>query len=73
MRKVSIMLHQKAKNTKGVKCPYLSNSPKRICLKMVEAGLDARVSQFDVKHFCMGNPNNCYYFRFSSQRQKSSM
>ena len=72
MRKISIMPHGKGKNIKGIKCPYLSNGPKRICVKMVEADLDAGVSQFDAKHFCMGNPNNCYFFRVSSQKQKSS-
>ncbi len=72
MGKSKVISHDGAKNTKGIKCPYLSNNPKKTCVRMVEAGLDGSVSKFDVEHFCMGNPNNCYYFRFSSSQLKSS-
>ena len=65
MRKTTVILHETRKNTEGIKCVYLSNNHKKICERMVEAGLDGRVSKFDVEHFCMGNPNNCYYFRFA--------
>jgi len=73
METPQVILHERGKNTKGTKCPYFSKEPKKVCVKMVEAGLDGGVSKFDVEHFCMGNPNNCYYFRFSSSQQKTSM
>ena len=47
---------------KCTKCPYLFGNS-RICIMMVEKGLDGKVSSFDIKHFCRGNPFYCYYFR----------
>ncbi len=30
---------------------------------MLEQNMDDELSDFDVKHFCDGNPVYCYYFR----------
>jgi len=45
-----------------MKCPYISNNPPK-CIKMIEEGLDGKVSDFDIQHFCNGNPVNCYFYR----------
>lgn len=56
-----------------MKCPYLHNSSPK-CTKMIEKGLDGKVSDFDIKHFCNGNPINCYYYRLpSSQEDEKSL
>jgi len=66
MRKKSTTRPKNGKEKrKRTRCPHLSKSSKKICSKMVEKGLDGRVSSFDIKHFCRGNPNYCYYFRSS--------
>ena len=65
---------KRGEKSKRTGCPYLSESSKRICRKMIEKGLDGRVSSFDVEHFCKGNPFYCYYFRFhSSKKQKGKI
>ncbi|RLI20455.1 hypothetical protein DRO54_06255 [Candidatus Bathyarchaeota archaeon] len=46
-----------------MKCPYLSEASKKICVKMLELKLKGEVSDFDIKHYCTGNPIFCYYFR----------
>ncbi|MEA2090559.1 MAG: hypothetical protein U9O89_07400 [Thermoproteota archaeon] len=46
-----------------MRCPYLSDSSKKVCIKMLEKNLDGEVSDFDIRHFCDGNPIYCYYFR----------
>jgi len=49
-----------------MKCPYLSvDEGKNICIRMEEEGKVGEVSDFDVLHYCNGNPVNCYYFRNS--------
>jgi hypothetical protein len=30
---------------------------------MIEKGLDGKISDFDIQHFCNGNPVNCYFYR----------
>jgi len=63
---------QEQKQKKGVgyvKCPYF-RSPNKICAKMAEKGLDARVSDFDVQHFCNGDPINCFFFRLSPSKKE---
>lgn len=46
-----------------MKCPYLSSASKKECVKMLAENMDAELSEFDLKHFCDGNPIYCYYFR----------
>jgi len=52
-----------------MQCSHLFvNDKVKICKKMVEAGINGEVSDFDVQHYCHGNPNNCYYFRNSEKQ-----
>jgi hypothetical protein len=46
-----------------MRCPYLSSATKKVCVKMLEAQVSGDLSDFDIKHFCDGNPIYCYYFR----------
>jgi hypothetical protein len=47
-----------------MKCPYLSvASEKRVCRLMEEQGLDGELDEFDLAHYCKGNPNYCYFYR----------
>ena len=48
---------------KRMKCPYLSIASSKECVKMLEQNMDEKLSDFDLKHFCDGNPVYCYYFR----------
>ena len=43
------------------KCPHLGSN--KTCTRMIKEGLDGNLSDFDIKHFCKGNPVLCYYFR----------
>ncbi len=49
-----------------MKCPYLSSASKKKCVKMSAENLDEELTEFDMKHFCDGNPVYCYYFRSPS-------
>jgi len=52
-----------------MQCPHLFvNDNVRICKKMVDAGIDGKVSDFDIQHYCYGNPINCYYFRIQEKQ-----
>jgi len=54
-----------------MRCPHLSiNEKERICQRMVEEGMDGKISDFDFQHYCNGNPINCYYFRSSNNHKK---
>lgn len=56
-----------------MKCPYLSvEAGKNTCKIMGEKGVDREVSDFDVRHYCDGNPVNCYYFRNSKHTKEQS-
>jgi len=56
-----------------MKCPYLRNSPPK-CIRMIEKGLDGKISDFDIQHFCDGNPVNCYFYRLPpSQKDEKSL
>jgi len=68
-KKPTRRLKRSKEKHKITKCPYLFSNPKRICKRMVEAGLDGEVSSFDIEHFCKGNPIYCYYFRSSLSRK----
>jgi hypothetical protein len=46
-----------------MRCPYLSSASSKECVKMLEQNIDDELSDFDLKHFCDGNPVYCYYFR----------
>ena len=48
-----------------MQCPYLSNSSKNVCIKMLETNMNGDLTDFDLKHFCNGDPVYCYYYRFS--------
>lgn len=52
-----------------MECPYLSAaSDRRICRLMVGQRLDGELDDFDVTHYCKGNPNYCFFFRSYSSR-----
>jgi len=54
-----------------MQCPsLLIKDNVRICKRMTEEGMDGNVSDFDVQHYCNGNPVNCYYFRNSNKHIK---
>jgi len=53
-----------------MRCPYLSNATKKVCVKMLEAQVSEDLNDFDIKHFCDGDPVYCYYFRLP-QLQKT--
>lgn len=46
-----------------MRCPYLSDATKKVCVKMLEAQISGDLNDFDLRHFCDGNPIYCYYFR----------
>ena len=46
-----------------MKCPYLSEASKKVCVKMLELKLKGDLTDFDIRHYCIGNPIFCYYFR----------
>jgi hypothetical protein len=52
-------------------CPYLlEESGKKTCKQMIEHGLDEELDDFDITHYCRGNPNYCFYFRFFSGKEQ---
>ncbi|MGB9134326.1 MAG: hypothetical protein WCC63_01890 [Candidatus Bathyarchaeia archaeon] len=51
-----------------MKCPYLSSASKKECVKMLAESIGGELSEFDLKHFCDGNPVYCYYFRVPAAR-----
>jgi hypothetical protein len=51
-----------------LKCPYAKNSNPK-CERMIEQGLDGKVSDFDIEHYCNGNPINCYYYRLPRSKK----
>jgi hypothetical protein len=63
---------EKEKEGNQMKCPYVRNSPLK-CVRMIEEGLDGKISDFDLQHFCDGNPVNCYFYRLPplQEREKS--
>lgn len=58
-----------------MQCPYLStNRGNKTCHRMLDLGMDGEVTDFDIEHFCEGNPVCCYFFRVSldsSEPQKN--
>ena len=65
-----VQKQRQGKDIKHVKCPYFRNSPNNICVRMTEKGLDARLSDFDIQHFCNGNPINCFFFRLPPPKKE---
>ena len=63
-------VQKQRKDTRHVKCPYFRKSPNKICVRMAEKGLDDSLSNFDIKHFCNGNPINCFFFRQSPPKKE---
>jgi len=56
-----------------MQCPHLFvDDNVKICKRMTEEGMDGKVSDFDVQHYCNGNPVNCYYFRKSKHTKEQS-
>ncbi len=53
-----------------MKCPYLSSSSKKICVKMLEMKLNPELTDFDIRNYCEGNPIYCYYFRLPQIEEK---
>jgi len=54
-----------------MQCPYISeNEGKKNCKRMEEEGMDGKISDFDLKHYCNGSPVNCYYFRNSKHAKE---
>lgn len=59
------------KNTRGVRMEcfhLLCEASKKVCRQMLERGLDGELDDFDVAHYCKGNPNYCFFFRFGNTR-----
>ena len=63
-------IQKQRKDIRYIKCPYFRKSPNKTCVRMAEKGLDARLSDFDIQHFCNGNPINCFFFRQSPPRKE---
>ncbi len=61
--KMEQTVQKQRKDIIRVKCPYFRKTPNKTCVRMAEKGLDAELSDFDIKHFCNGNPINCFFFR----------
>jgi len=59
---------EKKEKRKKTECPYLISNFK-ICMRMVEKGLDGKVSSFDIEHYCRGKPSYCYHFRFRHSKR----
>lgn len=56
-----------------MECPYLSAAPKgKICWLMVEQRLDGELDDFDITHYCKGNPNYCYFYRSCSLQKTAA-
>jgi len=56
-----------------MKCPYLSSASKKECVKMLAENMAGELTEFDVKHFCDGNPVYCYYFRLPETHTTSHL
>jgi hypothetical protein len=53
-----------------MECPCLSECKgKKVCMEMLEKGIDDEVSDFDLEHYCQGNPVNCYFFRMLKREE----
>jgi len=39
-----------------MKCPYLSEASKKVCVKMLELKLKGDLTDFDIRHYCTGKP-----------------
>lgn len=47
-----------------MECPYISVAPnQKNCRLMTAQGLEGELDNFDVTHYCKGNPNHCYFYR----------
>jgi len=47
-----------------MECPHLSVAPdNKICKLMTDQRLDGALDEFDITHYCKGNPNLCYFHR----------
>jgi hypothetical protein len=56
-----------------MKCPYLSSASEKECVKMLAENMGGELSEFDLKHFCDGNPVYCYYFRLPAAQSASRL
>lgn len=56
-----------------MKCPYLSSASRKECVKMLAENMGGELSEFDLKHFCDGNPVYCYYFRVPVTQTPTSL
>ena len=56
-----------------MKCPHLSSASKKECVKMLAENMGGELSEFDLKHFCDGNPIYCYYFRVPVTQTSTSL
>jgi hypothetical protein len=53
-----------------MKCPYMIiESGRKTCKHMIEQGLDEELDDFDLTHYCEGNPHYCFFFRFFGKRE----
>ncbi len=58
------LYNKKYKKVIKMECPYLSVTQKaKICSLMVEQGLDGKIDDFDITHYCKGTQNHCYFYR----------
>lgn len=52
-----------------MKCPFLlADTKEKVCRQMLKQGLDGELDDFDIAHYCVGNPNHCFFYRFHSRR-----
>jgi hypothetical protein len=64
----NVQLSNKSTGRPKMQCPHLKfDQRKKICMRMLEEGLIEEVTEFDLKHYCRGDPTCCYYFRTSPQ------
>lgn len=56
-----------------MKCPYLSSGSKKECVKMLSQDMVDELTDFDLAHFCDGNPVYCYYFRLPTQKSRQTI
>jgi hypothetical protein len=53
-----------------MECPCLSECKgRKVCREMLAKGIDEEVSDFDIDHYCEGNPFNCYFFRMLEREE----
>jgi len=56
-----------------MECPHLSVvADNKICKLMANQRLDGALDEFDIKHYCKGNPNLCYFHRLHTVKKTAN-